>query len=69
MSHLLGCLLIIVASLEPPEDNWLHHYDPALMDADPWSQYVVGNGGGKRPKPPFLFIADSKHNVNLGSCR
>ncbi len=40
VSHLLGCMLIIVASLEPGE-NWMLHYNPALPDADDWTQYIA----------------------------
>jgi hypothetical protein len=40
VSHLLGCMLIIVASLEPDE-NWLHHYNPSLQDADNWTRYIT----------------------------
>jgi hypothetical protein len=41
VSHLVGCLLIMIAAIDPNGENWLNNYNPHLMDADNWTLYVT----------------------------
>jgi hypothetical protein len=41
VSHLVGCMYIMIVSIEPAGENWLHHYSPLLIDADNWTRYVT----------------------------
>jgi hypothetical protein len=42
VSHLVGCMYIMVASMEPAGENWLDHYSPQIAaDPDDWPRYVT----------------------------
>jgi hyperpolarization activated cyclic nucleotide-gated potassium channel 2 len=41
VSHLVGCLLIMIAAIDPDGENWLNHYNPHLVNADNWTRYVT----------------------------
>ena len=40
VAHVLGCFFVMLIPLDP-NDNWLIDYQPALMQADDWTQYIT----------------------------